>query len=55
MISLIQEDESYNNIWIEKDLWYGYSYNDHTKKFVFDDTGHESLVDLLNSIWKDGE
>ena len=54
MTTIWEADESYNSFWREGDLWYGWVYNDHLGRFIFDNTGNESFVDLLNSIWEDG-
>jgi hypothetical protein len=55
MIAVFRENEARNSFWQEGDLWYGYSYNDHLGRFIFDDTGHESFVDILNQVYGDGE
>lgn len=56
MTTIITPDESYNLAWKEGDLWYGYAYNDELGRYIFDDLGHKSLMDLWSYLWKwDGE
>jgi len=40
-----------NLSWEEGGLWYGYTYNEMHKTYLFDDIGHESLTDLWDSLW----
>jgi hypothetical protein len=51
---MIDKDDSYSIFWMEGDLWYGYGYDDRKKRFVFDDIGNRSFVDLVNQIWEGG-
>jgi hypothetical protein len=37
--------------WEEHGLWYGYTYNEMHKTYLFDDIGHESLSDLWEVLW----
>jgi hypothetical protein len=37
--------------WEENGLWYGYTYNEMHKTYLFDDIGHESLSDLWEGLW----
>ena len=44
--------EPTNNLsWNEGGLWYGYTYNEMHKTYLFDDIGYESLTDLWDSLW----
>lgn len=44
--------EPTNNLsWEENGLWYGYTYNEMHKTYLFDDIGHESLSDLWEELW----
>ncbi len=40
-----------NLTWNEGGLWYGYTYNEQHRTFLFDDTGHEDMADLWDSLW----
>lgn len=40
-----------NLSWNEGGLWYGYTYNEMHKTYLFDDIGHEELSDLWDSLW----
>ena len=40
-----------NLSWNEGGLWYGYTYNEMHKTYLFDDIGHESLADLWDNLW----
>jgi len=45
-------NEPTNNLsWNEGGLWYGYTYNEMHKTYLFDDIGHEELSDLWDSLW----
>ena len=45
-------NEPTNNLsWEEGGLWYGYTYNEMHKTYLFDDIGHESLTDLWDNLW----
>jgi hypothetical protein len=55
MIAVFKENKAYNSFWREGELWYGWAYNDNLGRFIFDDTGHESFVDILNQVYGDGE
>lgn len=37
--------------WKEGELWYGYTYNEMHKTYLFDDIGYESLSDLWDNLW----
>lgn len=37
--------------WNEGGLWYGYTYNEMHKTYLFDDIGYESLADLWDNLW----
>jgi hypothetical protein len=55
MIAVFKENKTDHSFWMEGNLWYGWIYNKDKGRFIFDDTGHESFVDVLNEVWKDGE
>lgn len=43
----------YDNLsWAEGDLWYGWTYNPKTKRYYFNDVGHESLIELWEEQWR---
>jgi hypothetical protein len=46
-------NEPTNNLsWREDDgLWYGYTYNEMHKTYLFDVVGEESLADLWDNLW----
>jgi len=45
-------NEPTNNLsWEEGGLWYGYTYNEMHKTYLFDDIGHEELSDLWDNLW----
>jgi hypothetical protein len=45
-------NEPTNNLsWEEGGLWYGYTYNEMHKTYLFDDIGYDSLTDLWDSLW----
>ena len=45
-------NEPTNNLsWEEGGLWYGYTYNEMHKTYLFDDIGEESLTDLWDNLW----
>ena len=41
-----------NLTWEENGLWYGYTWNEMHKIYLFDDTGHESMTDLWEDLWR---
>ena len=44
--------EPTNNLsWQEDGLWYGYTYNEMHKTYLFDVVGEESLVELWDNLW----
>ena len=44
--------EPTNNLsWQEDGLWYGYTYNEQHKTYLFDVVGEESLTDLWDNLW----
>jgi hypothetical protein len=44
--------EPTNNLsWNEGGLWYGYTYNEQHRTYLFDDIGHEDLSSLWDSLW----
>ena len=45
------QEPTTNLSWNEGGLWYGYTYNEMHKTYLFDDIGHESLGDLWDSLW----
>lgn len=46
-------DEPTTNLtWEENGLWYGYTWNEMHKIYLFDDTGHESMTDLWDDLWR---
>jgi len=40
-----------NLSWQENGLWYGYTYNEMHRTYLFDDVGEESLTDLWDNLW----
>jgi hypothetical protein len=45
------QEPTTNLTWEEGGLWYGYTYNEQHKIYLFDDIGHESMTDLWDSLW----
>lgn len=50
-ISAAMNEPKTNLSWKEDDKWYGYTYNEMHKIYLFDDIGHESLSDLWDYLW----
>jgi hypothetical protein len=40
-----------NLTWEEGGLWYGYTYNEMHKTYLFDDIGHETMTELWDNLW----
>jgi hypothetical protein len=40
---------SNNLTWAEGDTWYGWTYSDKKKRYMFDDIGNKSLM----ALWQD--
>jgi hypothetical protein len=41
-----------NLTWEEGGKWYGYTFNEMHKIYLFDDTGHDSMSDLWDDLWR---
>jgi len=50
-IEAAMNEPTTNLSWNEGGLWYGYTYNEMHKTYLFDDIGHEELSDLWDSLW----
>lgn len=37
--------------WMEGDTWYGWTHDDETNRYYFNDIGNKSLVGLLEDQW----
>ena len=46
------KDPTTNLSWEEGGKWYGYTWNEMHKIYLFDDTGHESMTDLWDDLWR---
>jgi hypothetical protein len=45
-------DEPITNLtWEENGLWYGYTYNEMHKTYLFDDIGYETMTELWDNLW----
>jgi len=45
-------DEPITNLtWEEGGLWYGYTYNEMHKTYLFDDIGYETMTELWDNLW----
>ena len=40
-----------NCSWEEGGLWYGWTFQEMHKIYLFDDVGHETMTDLWDSLW----
>jgi len=50
-LSEYEKERPTNLSWEEGGLWYGYTYNEMHKTYLFDDIGHKELSDLWDSLW----
>jgi hypothetical protein len=50
-IDRVINEPTTNLTWEEGGLWYGYTYNEMHKTYLFDDTGHEDMTTLWDSLW----
>ena len=46
-----KEEEPTNLTWEEGGKWYGYTYNEMHKVYLFDDTGHDDMITLWENLW----
>ena len=37
--------------WMEGDTWYGWTFNESTNRYYFDDIGNKSLIGLWEDHW----
>ena len=49
-IDAAMNEPTTNLSWKEGDLWYGYTYNEQHRTYLFDDIGHEELTDLWDNL-----
>jgi hypothetical protein len=50
-IDAAMNEPTTNLSWNEGGLWYGYTYNEQHRTYLFDDIGHEELSDLWDNLW----
>ncbi len=50
-IDAAMQEPTTNLSWEEGGLWYGYTYNEMHRTYLFDDIGHEDLASLWDSLW----
>ena len=51
-IEAAMHEPTTNLTWEENGLWYGYTWNEMHKIYLFDDTGHDSMTDLWDDLWR---
>jgi hypothetical protein len=47
----MERENPTNLTWSEGDRWYGWTFNNTTKRYYFDDIGNESLMGLWEDQW----
>ena len=51
-IEAAMDEPTTNLTWEEGGLWYGYTWNEMHNIYLFDDTGHDSMTDLWDDLWR---
>ena len=51
-IKATMNEPTTNLTWEEGGKWYGYTWNEMHKIYIFDDTGHETMTDLWEDLWR---
>jgi len=50
-IERVINEPTTNLTWEEGGKWYGYTYNEMHKTYLFDDTGYETMTELWDNLW----